>query len=370
MDYQYDEQEQDVADLAATILGDGATPDRLADIEASGEPIDRELWAQLAKAGLIGIAIPEEQGGSGAGFVEQCLVIEAAARAAAPLFLIESAVAAALPVSRYGTQEQHRRLIEPYTAGHVILTAAPTEPSFSAPGFNARAVGESWRVDGAMAHVPLAGAADRVLVHVTDDQGRPGLLLVDPNGPGATLTPHSSVDQRPRHRLELDGCRVPQADVVAAPGTLSPEAAARLAAEVTVARSIAQLGVAEKALEITASYAGERRQFDRPIGSFQAVAHKAADAYIHVQGVRLTAWRAAWLLAHKTVDQEAVAIAAWWAATAPPEVLETAMQVHGGIGVDLDYPLHRYFLAARQGSLSLGGPTRTLNRLGDLVAVV
>lgn len=369
MDYSYDEQEQDVADLAATIIGDGSTPQRLAEIEASGEPFDRELWAALAKAGLIGIAIPEKYGGSGAGFVEQCLVVEAAARSTAPLFLVESAVAAAGPISRFGTDEQRRRLIEPYAEGALILSAAPAARSFSSPGFRARAEADGWRVDGAMAHVPLATVAERVLVHVTDSEGRLGLLLIDPNGPGVTLTPHSSVDRRPRHRLELNDCRVPQADVLVAPGALAPDAVAWLEASVTIARCVSQLGVAQKALEMTAAYASEREQFGRAIGTFQAVAHKVADAYIDVQGVRLTAWRGAWLLAQGTVDEEAVAIAAWWAATSPPQVLETAMQVHGGIGVDLDYPLHRYFLAASQGSLALGGPARTLTHLGDLVAV-
>lgn len=369
MDYSYDEQEQDVADLAATIIGDAATPQRIAEVDASGEPFDRVLWAELAKAGLIGIAVPEEHGGSGAGFVEQCLVIAAAARAAAPLFLVESAVAAALPLSRYGTEEQRRRLVAPYAAGDLILTAAPSRASFSSPGFHAHPDGVTWRVDGAMSHVALAPVADRVLVHVTDDQSRAGLLLIDPNGPGATLTPHSSVDRRWRWQLKLDGYLVPATDVVVTPGDLASGVAAGLEASVTVARCVAQLGASETALRMTASYVCEREQFGRAIGSFQAVSHKVADAYIDVQGVRLTAWRAAWLLAHGTLDKEAVAIAAWWATAAPTRVLETAMQLHGGLGVDLDFPLHRYFLAARQGCLALGGPARTLSDLGDLVAV-
>jgi alkylation response protein AidB-like acyl-CoA dehydrogenase len=87
-----------------------------------------------------------------------------------------------------------------------------------------------------------------------------------------------------------------------------------------------------------------------------------------VEAVRLTAWHAAWLLAQGTLDPEAVAIAAWWAADAPTRVLETAMQLHGGLSVDLDFPLHRYFLAGRQGCLELAGPLHTLTVLGDLMA--
>ncbi|MGW0838833.1 acyl-CoA dehydrogenase family protein [Streptomyces sp. NPDC002787] len=370
MDYSYDEQEQDVAGLAAAIIGGLATPQRLTEVEAQDEPFDRQLWAELAKAGLLGIAIPEAQGGSDAGFVEQCLVIKAAAQSAAPLFLVESAVAAALPVSRFGTDEQHKRLLAPYAAGDSVLTSAPPTASFSSPGFHARLDGRTWRVDGAMSHIPLASAANRILVQAADDQGRIGLLLVDPNGPGATLTSHSSIDRRRRSRLDLDGYGVPQRDVVVAPGDLATEDAALIDASVTVARCMAQLGAAEEALRMTASYVCEREQFGRAIGTFQAVSHKVADAYIDVEGVRLTAWRAAWLLARGTLDRDAVAVAAWWAATAPDRVTETAMQLHGGLGIDLDYPLHRYYLAARQGGLALGGPARTLSGLGDLVAVV
>jgi len=369
VDYSYDEQEQAVADLAATIIGDIAAPQRPADFDATTEPVDRVLWTELAKAGLIGIALPEEHGGSGAGFVEQCLVIEAAARAAVPLYLVESAVAAALPICRYGTDEQRQRLVAPYAAGDLFLTAAPSRVSPSSPGFHARADGESRRIDGATSHVPLAAEADRVLVHVVDDRRRPGLLLVDPKGPGVTLTPHTSIDRQRRWQVKLDDYSVPVTDVVIAPGELTGEAAAWLDASLTVARCVSQLGTSDAALRMTASYVSEREQFGRAIGTFQAVSHKVADAYIDVQGVRLTAWRAAWLLAHGTVDKEAVAIAAWWAAEAPTRVLETAMQLHGGIGVDLDFPLHRYFLAARQGGLALGGPGRTLADLGDLVAV-
>ncbi|MFI0446563.1 acyl-CoA dehydrogenase family protein [Actinomadura sp. 6N118] len=368
MDYSYNEQEQDVADLTATIITDAAAPERLEAWQAFGEPFDRALWAKLAKAGLIGIAIPEEHGGSGAGFVEQCIVIEEAAKAAVPLFLSEAVVMAALPISRYGTDEQRQRLVAPFAAGDLLLSAAPRQASASSPGFQARPDGDAWRVDGAMSHVPLATVADRVLTHVTVDRGRPGLLLVDPAGQGVTLTPHTSVDRRQRWRLTLDGCQVPGADVVIAPGGITEEAGSWIEAAETVARCLEQLGTVETALRMTASYVSERRQFGRPIGTFQAVSHKVADAYIDVQAIRLTAWRAAWLLAQGTPEGDVVAIAAWWAADAPTRVLETAMQVHGGISVDLDFPLHRYFLAARQGSLSLGGPSRALAALGDAMA--
>jgi alkylation response protein AidB-like acyl-CoA dehydrogenase len=106
-----------------------------------------------------------------------------------------------------------------------------------------------------------------------------------------------------------------------------------------------------------------------PVGSFQAVAHRVADAYIDSTAVRLTAWRAAWLVAEGHPAADELAIAAWWASDAANRVAEAAMHLHGGQSVDLDYPLHRYFLAIRYGELALGGPAQRLLALGNLMAV-
>jgi 3-oxocholest-4-en-26-oyl-CoA dehydrogenase beta subunit len=132
-----------------------------------------------------------------------------------------------------------------------------------------------------------------------------------------------------------------------------------------------QAGVLERALELTAEYARSREQFGRPIGSFQAVAQRLADAYIDVEAVGLTMWQAAWLLAAgRPGDPEvdaAVASAKFWAADAGHRVAHTAVHVHGGMGIDTSYPLHRYFAAAKRAEFTLGGATAQLRRLGDVL---
>ena len=133
-----------------------------------------------------------------------------------------------------------------------------------------------------------------------------------------------------------------------------------------------QAGVLSRALELTTEYARSREQFGRPIGSFQAVAQRLADAYIDVEAVRLTMWQAAWLLAAgQPGDPEvdaAVASAKFWAADAGHRVAHTAVHVHGGMGIDTSYPLHRYFVAAKRAEFTLGGATAQLLRLGDVLA--
>ncbi|BCY13323.1 acyl-CoA dehydrogenase family protein [Actinoplanes sp. L3-i22] len=163
------------------------------------------------------------------------------------------------------------------------------------------------------------------------------------------------------------GAPIPAALVLVPDGPdvmLGPErlagAAGWLAARATVGACAAQLGVVERALEMTAEYARSRIQFGRPIGSFQAVSQRLADAHIDVEALRLALWQAAW-----SPGPAEVATAGFWAAEAGHRVLHTAVHVHGGVGLDVEYPLHRYFLAAKHHEFLLGGATRQLLALAD-----
>ena len=129
-----------------------------------------------------------------------------------------------------------------------------------------------------------------------------------------------------------------------------------------------QLGVAERALRMAAAYTTQREQFGRPIGSFQAVQQRMADAFIDVEAIRWTTWHAAWLIAQERPAERAARIAKFWAAEAGARVAASAQHVHGGIGIDTTYPLHRYFLWAKHNELALGPATAQLARLGNAYA--
>lgn len=368
MDYSLDEQQQDVRDLAAGVIA-RRTADYPAEAPTGADWFDRPLWSDLGKAGLLGIALPEEYGGSGAGFVELCLLVEEAAKAGARVPLVETAVLAALPLARFGTDEQRERLLAPYCAGEAVLTAAVrTEGLRSVPVTAVRADG-GWRLTGTASHVHLADVASRVLVAALEEGRQLGWFLLDPTGAGVTLTPQSSIDRAPRWHLTLQDALVEEADVLCPPGKEALTLGHTLEEHGVAARCVSQVGSADAALRMTAQHVSEREQFGAPVGTFQAVAHRVADAYIDLTGARLTTWRAVWLLADEEPAAEALAIAAWWASDAPSRIGESAMHLHGGISVDLDYPLHRYYLAVRQGEVSLGGPSRRLAALGELVAV-
>jgi alkylation response protein AidB-like acyl-CoA dehydrogenase len=129
-----------------------------------------------------------------------------------------------------------------------------------------------------------------------------------------------------------------------------------------------ELGVVERALRITAQYTTERKQFDRPIGSFQAVQQRAANAWIDVEAIRLTTWQVAWRLDAGLPARDEVRMAKFWASEAGHRITYAAQHLHGGIGVDVDYPIHRYYLWSKTLELTLGSAARHLAALGDAIA--
>jgi len=252
-----------------------------------------------------------------------------------------------------------------------VLTVALAEEDGddpSSPSVRAERAGPGWRLSGVKTVVPAAARADLMLVPAS---GPDGVLvfLVEPSDHGVTVQPQALTDAADAGRLVLDGVALGHDRVL---GAASAGATDWLVARGTVGVCAVLAGVLERALELTAGYARSREQFGRPIGSFQAVAQRLADAYIDVEAVRLTMWQAAWLLAAgRPGDPEvgaAIASAKFWAADAGHRVAHTAVHVHGGIGIDTSYPLHRYFVAAKRAEFTLGGATTQLLRLGDIIA--
>jgi alkylation response protein AidB-like acyl-CoA dehydrogenase len=194
------------------------------------------------------------------------------------------------------------------------------------------------------------------------------VFLVTPSDAGVTVEPQSLTGFGPAGRVVLDGVVLSDARVLGAAGR-GAEVAGWLAARATVGHCAAQAGVIERALELTAEHARTRVQFGRPIGAFQAVAQRLADAYIDAEAVRLTLWQAVWMLGSSASDAAAVSLAVatakFWAAEAGHRVAHTAVHVHGGMGIDTSYPVHRYFTAAKHHEFALGGATAQLRRIGS-----
>ena len=167
--------------------------------------------------------------------------------------------------------------------------------------------------------------------------------------------------------LELDHVELGADRVLGAPGA-GGHVVEWLAARLTVGLCAHQLGVVQAALRMTAEYATRRVQFDRPIATFQAVGQRLADCYVDVEAIRLTLWQAAWRVSENLASSTEIATAKYWSAEGGHRVAHAAVHVHGGLGIDVDYPLHRYFVAAKRNEFSLGGATIHLRRIGAALA--
>jgi alkylation response protein AidB-like acyl-CoA dehydrogenase len=370
MDFSFTDEQNALREVARKILEAEATPDRLREIEKGDERIDRKLWATLAEANLLGAALPEAYGGSGYGFFELCVLLEEIGRAVAPVPAWTALAGAALPIARFADAALQKRWLPPLVGGQTILAAALAEPDNVdplAPATKAAKDGAGWRLTGAKFCVPHANVAERVLVPAAGPDGV-GLFLVDPRGAGARLEPQLVTDRSIQGWLALDGAPVGADAVVVAPGAAGRAALQWAVERATAALCAMQVGVAEKALRITAGYASQRQQFDRPIGSFQAVHTRAADAYCDLEALRLVTWQAADQLARQETATDAVEVAKFFAGEAGHAIAYAAMHLHGGIGVDVDYPVHRYYLWARQIELTLGPASAQLAAIGDRLA--
>ena len=369
MDFDLSDEQQDLRTLAAQILEGEVTIERLKEIDAGAEHFDRALWGKLGAAGLLGVAVPEAHGGLGYGFLEAAVVLEQIGRTVAPVPYLASVVLAGLPVARFGTDAQQARFLPGLAAGATVLTAALVE--FGAdpltPRTTARRDGDGWVLDGAKDCVPAGLVADAVLVPAATDDGGIVLALVALDATGVTRERQDTTNDDPEARLVLAGVRVGDADVLGSPAD-GAAALGWILERATAAQCVVMVGVCEAALRMTAEYTKTREQFGRAIATFQAVGQRAADAYIDTEAIRLTAWQAAWRLAEGLPATAEVAVAKFWAAEGGQRVVHAAQHLHGGMGVDRDYPLHRYFLLAKKLELTLGGATPQLVKLGGILA--
>jgi alkylation response protein AidB-like acyl-CoA dehydrogenase len=369
MDFSFNEEQQQIADLAKQIFADKASHERVRQIERGGGPrFDRDLWQEVAKAGLLGIAIPQAHGGAGLGFLEAALIVEQVARATAPIPYLETVVLGALPLAQFGAMTQQTTWLPKVVDGSAVLTAALTEDQtdLAHPTTSARKDGASWRLSGVKTCVPAGELADLLLVPA-DAGGKVVVFLVEAATPGLRTEPLATTSGQPESRIELDDVRV-GGDAVLGDATIGAHVLEWIRERAATALACVALGVCEQALALTSEYTKNRKQFDQPIAMFQAVGQRLADAYVDVEAIRLTAWQAAWRIAAGMPAASQVAIAKFWAGSAGQRVVHTAQHLHGGMGVDRDYPLHRYFLYAKQLELSLGGTTDHLRRLGRIIA--
>jgi alkylation response protein AidB-like acyl-CoA dehydrogenase len=369
VDFSRSETQEELVGLARRILADHSSMPQLRASEASNDGIDRACWDAFAGANLLGIAIPESQGGLGLGFLDLCLVLREVGRSVVPLPVVPCLVTAALAGARYGSAEQQEYLAE-VAAGRLIATAALHEYGTTAdePYVTAVPDGDTWWINGVKTMVPYADIADGMVISTrvegTDDVA---MFFVGPQGDGRTLARQQGQNAEHLFEITFDNVSVGRREMLGSVET--GREVLRYALDHTIVATAAVVGgVCDAAMRLTAQYTVDRKQFDRAIGTFQAVSQRMADAYINNQAIELTMLQAATHLDEGRDVPEEVATARYWACEGGNQIGHTALHVHGGISIDLDYPIHRHFLWIKQAEFMLGAATPTLERLGALIA--
>lgn len=354
------EDQQSLVALADDILAARTTNEQLAVVEQSETGVDTALWRELAEAGLVGIAVPEEHGGAGLGLPEVCLLLEAVGRRVAPVPLWETAVLGALPLARFGTEEQRGRWLPAVADGSAVLTAA-LDLGAGTTSAVARADGDRVRLEGRLELVPHGHVADALLVPAAGPDGTTGVYLVEADGlqrEAAVTSNHARAAD-----VVLDGA-------VATPLGAGTDVLDWTADRARLGLTALNLGVADEGVRETAAYLSQREQFGRPLATFQATTQALGDAYCDVQAMRATLGQAVWAVDSDEDARAAVDVAAWWAADAGERVQHAVQHLHGGIGADTTYPVHRRLLWTMRANALLGGPSRQLARLGRAVLTV
>ena len=370
MDFTTTEAAADLGGLTRTITESVCTPEHQRELDGdlgappaqrAGGRFDRDLWAKLIEADILSAAMPESVGGGGFGVLEQAAVLTALGRRLAAVPYLESVVLGAGALAKFGAEALKTGWAAPAVSGEKIIAVALDGEMGEGP-VQAAGNADAYKLTGSRTLVDYAPIADCFLIPAETNSGT-RVFLVTAADAGVTITALDTTGHGSVGHLELQGVDVPADRVVG-----GDDVVAWLTTHGTLGRSAFQLGVLERALELTSAYAREREQFDRPIGSFQAVSSRLADAYIDIKGLRLTLTQAAWRLSEDLPADVDVNTAAFWAADAGHRVAHTTVHVHGGVGIDTDHPVHRYFLAAKQTEFAVGSATGQLLRIGRELA--
>ncbi|MFZ0665456.1 MAG: acyl-CoA dehydrogenase family protein [Acidimicrobiales bacterium] len=374
MDFSFSEDQDAARELGAQILKDLSTHERLREVEATDSRFDDKLWVQLGDAGLLGLSIPEAQGGAGYGFLESCILAEEVGRTAAAIPVVATLVLGAAPIAAFGNDEARDKWLPGVASGETILTAALEEPGGDPlkPVTTATPDGDGWRLSGSKTNVLAGMLAHAYIVPAALVGNGTQLFVVPADAEGLTRSRQDPTEGQPTAHLDLDSVRVGADDMLAS-GTAAAEGAGGSTLRWLLERAEAALcvqmaGACKAAVEITARYTSERKQFGKPIAEFQAVGQRAADAFVDAEAVKLTAWQAAWRLDAGLPASAEVAVAKFWADDGAQRCVHACQHLHGGVGVDRDYPVHRYFLMVKHLALTLGGTSLSLLRLGDILA--
>ena len=351
MNVTLDEEARELRDLAAQVLSRRTSPEQLEAVESTPDRFDVRLWDELATTGLLGAAVPEADGGLGLGVVGAAVISSEVGRTVAPVPYVATACSA-IVLAAHTKGERRAELLASLGSGERRYLVVPP------PSVNA-VVGDN-RVSGTLLGVPWAHVADGLLAAIGDD-----VVLLDPTSDGVSATRGETTARQVSLDLVLSDVAVER---------IGGADTARLLRQCWWALLAAmQAGITDAAVRLTASYTSGREQFGKPLSTFQGVALQAADAYVDSRAIDAVALQAAWSLDAELNGEDVdatlpVLTAAWWASEAGQRCVHLTQHLHGGMGADITYPVHRFFLHGKQIELMCGAASSVLAAMGDALA--
>ncbi len=361
MNFDFSEEQRAIADMAGSVFADYCNDDQIRAFWDSGKDYDAALWQQLAETGLLGLTLPEADGGSGLGMTELMLALEQQGRFVAPVPLWRQQLATAA-LAKFAPASLKAAWLEKLLAGTALATLSLDGLSASrGQPLQARLTPQGWQLDGRAVAVPLGATAQLAIVAAETPEGA-RLFIIESTTPGIEKTKGMLTHAEPAADLIFKSA------LVGNDHALPPEALPWLEQRALACLAALQLGVAAEDLRRTVEYTSQRIQFDRPIGSFQVIGARSADCYIDIEALRSTLWQLCWRLDNGLEAEGAARVAKYWACECAHRVSHACSHMHGGMGSDVSYPIHRFLYWSRALELSLGGATADLQALGDWLA--
>ncbi len=358
LDLEFDQEQELLRQTVRDVLAKHCSLEVVRAMEDDPIGYPAPLWSQLGELDLIGLLLPDAYGGSGMSLIEGVALYQELGRALAPSPHFVSAVMSGGVLAAAGSPAQKERWLRAIASGEAVLTPAWLEPE---NGFSSRGVataatatgeGTGFRLHGLKRHVAFASAADRLLVlaRTGDAPEDVDLFLVDPSAPGVSLRQQFSIASDTQYEVTLADVAVSEEDRVgpAGSGWVTWQQVLEPALVLLAAQAV---GGARYALEITTQYALDRRQFDKPLGAFQALAHYLADAVTNLDGAEQLVHEAAWAGANGRSLTSLAPMAKLFACSTFRDITAMAQQLFGGIGFTLDFDIQLYFRRAKQQQL-------------------
>jgi len=362
MNLSLSEEQEMLKGAARDFLAEKCPKTAVKEMEESEEGYSPQLWREMAELGWMGLVFPEKYGGAEMSFLDLTVLLEEMGRSALPGPYFSTVVLGGLTILDIGSNEQKEEYLPAIASGQSLFTLALTESDAryepSSIKMKATPSGDGFILNGTKLFVPDAHIADYIICAArTSEQAKPEegitLFLVDAKSPGIKSTVLKSIASDKLAEVVFDEVRVPKENML---GDLDQgwPAIERIIRRAAVAKAAETVGGIQQVLEMTVDYAKDRKQFGRPIGSFQIIQHYLADMATDVDSSRFVTYQAAWRLNQGLECSKEIAVAKSWTGEASQRVVALAHQIHGAIGVTMDHDLHFYTRRARAAQVTFG----------------